>query len=358
MKRLCSFFLISLVGAGVLFAQVGDLQTVAVVTLNKTQAITGKQLTTAIDSARKQIGRSLTDDEKREVLDAKINQVLMLQAAEKDRIQVSANELNTGIAPYREQAGQEIGKQTLSDAEFSKWIKDKFDMEYAEWREEVSRTATIQKYIQSKKADVLKAAKAPSTAEVVEYYNYNKAKMVWPDMVRYSMISVIFGADAAAAAKTKAKEQADKLGQEIGSDLGKFDAVIAGAGPNSDYQAGESYLPRTEEARQFFGKPLLDAAFSLKQGQVSKVVESPLGYHIFKITQSLDQKNLGLDDPIQPGTNVTVRAYITQILSQQNMMLALKKANDEVSKELRGPANRPNYTYRKENIPWWDASWK
>jgi parvulin-like peptidyl-prolyl isomerase len=184
----------------------------------------------------------------------------------------------------------------------------------------------------SKKQGILEGAKDPTNEEILDFYDNNKTEFIRPDTVRFSMILIPYGQD-----RTKAKALADQLIREIGSNASKFDeAVIKSQSPGSGYQGGDAgYLPRNDQARQRVGADLLRIAFSLKQGEVSSLVESPQGYNILKVTETLEMKVLGLDDMVQPGAPVTVREYIKRYLSQQRQQEVLAKAQQELVTELR-----------------------
>ena len=166
-------------------------------------------------------------------------------------------------------------------------------------------------------------------------YNLHRTRFVRPDTVRLSMIQVPFGENA--ASKTRAKDQADRLLKEIGTSPSRFDEVVLrGEAPNSGYQSGDyGYLPRNPEAVQVVGQEFLNKAFSLKQGEISNVIEGQLGYHIIKITETYAMKNLELDDIFQLGTRATVRDFIANGLLQQKQMEVLGAATEELVNELR-----------------------
>jgi parvulin-like peptidyl-prolyl isomerase len=202
------------------------------------------------------------------------------------------------------------------------------------FREQLRKQMVIQKYLMSKKQDQFKNLTSPSEAEITNWYGLNKAQLVRPETVRCSMIQVPF---ADAASKPRAKELADRLFREIGSNPAKFDETAAkGAAPNSEYQAGDvGYLPRNPQGLQMVGSEFLDTAFSLKQGEISKLIENTRAFQIIKITETYDQKNLELDDIFQLGTNVTVRKYITDGLLQERQQALVARVTQELVTELR-----------------------
>jgi peptidyl-prolyl cis-trans isomerase D len=106
------------------------------------------------------------------------------------------------------------------------------------------------------------------------------------------MIQVSYGSDA--ASKARAKTLADSLTREINGNASKFDEVVVRSqAPNSGYQAGDGgYLPRNAQAQQAAGADFINTAFSLKQGEISKVIEGVRGYQIVKVTETYGQKFL------------------------------------------------------------------
>jgi len=316
-----------------LFAQ-ADLQPAAIVNLTRSEPITVKQFRTEVERMEKSARRTLTDSERREVLDAMINEKLAIQAAEKDKITVAESEVNRQIDQLRSQMVQAIGRQP-TDAEFATAIRNETGLDMAAFRDQARRQLITQKYLMSKKQSTIEGLKVPTEAEIISTYNLTKAQFVRPDTVRFSMIQIDFGADA--AAKTKAKDLAERLSKEIGSSASKFDEVVLrGQSPNSGYQAGDGgYLPRNMEAAQIVGQEFINTAFSLKQGEVSKLMEGARGYQIVKVTETYAQKNLELDDVYQLGTRMTVRDYIGNAMLQERQMEVLSKATQELVAELR-----------------------
>ena len=354
MKRQLIFFFLAVFTT--LFTEVAvyaqaDLQPVAIVRLTRSEPITVRQLKTEAEKAlwpvlSQRLNRSPTAaelarevqnfsmDDRRQLLEVTINERLALQAAERDRITVTDNELNQQIAPLREQMSQAIGRPPTEE-EFALAVKAETGQDVPAFRESLRRRLIIQKYMMAQKGDILNNVKQPTEAEVLNIYNLSKASMVRPETVRFSMIQVAYGPDA--ASKNRAKELIDRLNREIGTNASRFDeAVMRGQAPNSGYMAGDGgYLPRNLMAQQRAGQDFVDVAFSLKQGEVSRVIEGIPGYQIIKITETLPQKALELDEIAEPGTRITVRQYITMNLAEQRMMEAQNQATMELITELR-----------------------
>ncbi|MDR2403570.1 MAG: peptidyl-prolyl cis-trans isomerase [Spirochaetaceae bacterium] len=333
MKRFFNVVLFGVLLTGFLPAQV-DLQPVAIVRLTKSEPITVKQFRTEVEKVEKQERRSLNVSERRQVLDLMINERLAIQAAEQDKISVSENEINQQLQQLRAILAQNIGRQP-TEAEFATAVKNEYALEIPAFREQIRRQYLVQKYLMSKKQDLIQSVKTPTEADIQNFYNLNKAEFVRPDTVRFSMIQVPFGASA--TDKTKAKELADRLVREIGSNPAKFDeAVIKSQSPGSGYQGGDAgYVPRNLQAQQVVGEELMNTAFSLKQGEVSRLVEGAQGYSIIKVTETYEMKNLALDDVIQPGNRMTVHEFISSRMLQERQQGVMLQASQELVADLR-----------------------
>jgi hypothetical protein len=81
MKRFILACMVLFMSVSAVFAQ-SDLQVLAVIKMNKNESITVKQLKARVNTYQKQIGKALTVDEKKMVLDALIEERLILQAAQ------------------------------------------------------------------------------------------------------------------------------------------------------------------------------------------------------------------------------------------------------------------------------------
>jgi len=310
------------------------LQSVATVNLTKTEAITVGQLRTEVDRMEKASGKTLSKAERLQVLDVMVNEKLVIQAAERDKIMVTENEVNQQIQQLRNVLAQQLGRQP-TDVEFEQAVKNESGLDVKTFKEQLRKQLIVQKYLMAKKGDLINSIKVPTDQEIQNEYLLRKHELVRPDTIRCTVIQVPYGADA--ASRSKAKTLADSLVKEINNDPAKFDEVAQrSVAPNSGYQAGDAgYLPRNPEARNVVGQAFLDAAFNLKQGQVSKLIEGQQGYQVIKVTENYASKQLELTDIAQLGTRVTVRDYIGQGLLSQRQQAILKQASEELIKDLR-----------------------
>jgi parvulin-like peptidyl-prolyl isomerase len=317
------FVILALLTAVSGFSQ-SNLQTVATVNLIRTEQITVGQLRTEVERMQQATNRTLSRDERRQVLDVMINERLVLQAAERDRITVTENEINTQMQELRRVLAQNLGRQP-TDAEFEQAVRNESGLGLTEFREQMRRQMIVQKYLMHRKGDMINNVTRPTEAEILAEYNIRRSELVRPETIRFTMIQVPFGPDA--ASRTRARTLADSLQREIGNDPAKFDEVAArSVAPNSGFQAGDAgFLPRNAEARAVVGQAFMDVAFTLRQGQVSRVIEGLQGFQIIKVTENHSGRQLELNDLIQPGTRITVREYIGQFLLTQRQQTVLAR---------------------------------
>ncbi len=126
--------------------------------------------------------------------------------------------------------------------------------------------------------DTIGAGLSVSDAEIKSWYDEHKARYEQPEERQASHILI----STEKLGKDKAKAKAESLLAEIRKNPGKF-AELAKKNsddPGSAAKGGDL---------GFFGrgmmvKPFEEAAYALKEGEVSDVVESDFGYHIIKLT--------------------------------------------------------------------------
>jgi parvulin-like peptidyl-prolyl isomerase len=335
MKRLCIGAALCLGGAWALFAQV-DTQTVAVINLIRQEPITVRALKAELAPIEQARGRPYSVPERKAALEELANQRLILQAAERDRVPVSENEIDAALRDY---LAQQNGGRPLSDAEYAQVMRQQ-GANAAAVRQQARQQLLVRKYLVSKKEAQLNTVKEPTDDDIIKWYNLNKVTLVRPDMVRLNLISIPYGANA--DTKAKAREMATRLAREIGSSPTKFDEIaLRGQASDAGYISNLGfYVGRTVEAQQTTGEAFLNIAFSLKQGEVSPLIENEIAYQFIKVTDIYPQKNLELDDVMDPANpRRTVRQYIRQGLLAERTQQVWEQALKEVIADLRKGKN-------------------
>lgn len=126
-----------------------------------------------------------------------------------------------------------------------------------------------------------KDAKVPED-KLRDYYDKNAARFAVAEERRASHILIAADKSAPAAERAKAKARAEELLAQVRKNPASFAEVAKknSQDPGSAENGG---------ALDFFGrdamaKPFEDAAYALKQGEISNVVETDYGYHVIQLT--------------------------------------------------------------------------
>jgi len=131
-------------------------------------------------------------------------------------------------------------------------------------------------------------------ADLKTYYEQNAARLAGPEERRASHILINAAKDAPAADRAKAKLRAQELLAEVRKAPDQFADL---ARKNSQDQGSASAGGDLDFfARGAMVKPFEDAAFALKKGDVSEVVESDFGYHIIRLTDIKTPKQRSFDE--------------------------------------------------------------
>jgi peptidyl-prolyl cis-trans isomerase D len=130
--------------------------------------------------------------------------------------------------------------------------------------------------------DAVAAQISVSDADVKGYYDQNIARYTVPEQRRASHILIEVKKSATDAEKAAAKAKAEQLLAQLRkkpSDFAKL-AKENSQDPSSAERGGDvDYFGKGMMVKQFE-----DAAYKLKQGEISDVVQSEFGYHIIELT--------------------------------------------------------------------------
>ncbi len=211
-------------------------------------------------------GKKVLKEIREKVLEAMINDQLILQQVEKDNITLSEEEFEQAISDLEQYHGGKdaldkyLEQQGLNRSSFEKLVKEQLVI--SQFKEKLTSDIKV------------------TDEEVKKFYEDNKTMFELPaPEIRASHIlvdteneakkilaEIKAGADFAALAKDYSKDPGSK---ELGGDLGYF--------------SKGKMDPEFEKA-----------AFALKPGEISDVVKTTFGYHIIKVTG--ERTSLSFDD--------------------------------------------------------------
>jgi len=118
-------------------------------------------------------------------------------------------------------------------------------------------------------------------ADAMQYFEANKSLYQEPEQRRASHILIKTGPGMSPSEKAQVKERAEGLLREIRHNPARFAEIAKqnSQDPGSAARGGDL----GQFTREMMVKPFSDAAFALKSGEISNLVESDFGYHIIRL---------------------------------------------------------------------------
>jgi peptidyl-prolyl cis-trans isomerase D len=131
-------------------------------------------------------------------------------------------------------------------------------------------------------ADVAAAQVSVSDADIQSYYDQNMKRYSVDEQRQASHILITANKDAPAADKEAAKAKAENLLAQVRKNPGEFAKLAKehSQDPGSAERGGDLGL----FGKGMMVKPFEEAAYKLKQGEISDLVQSEFGYHIIQVT--------------------------------------------------------------------------
>jgi peptidyl-prolyl cis-trans isomerase C len=236
------------------------------------QPVGREELESAVKDAEARAGRPVPATERdavyRGLLDRVILMKLLANEAKVRGIAVTPQEVTDRIA--------QIKQQFPSEAEFQKELTKRHTT-MAQLQEEQRRDLVNAQTIEAEVAPRL----AVTDQDLDAFYKANPDQFKEPETVRASHI--LFGAakDAPAADKAKVKAEAEGVLKRVkaGEDFAAL-AKQYSKDPGSAAVGGDlNFFPKGQMVPPFDA-----AAFAMKPGEISNLVETDFGYHIIKVT--------------------------------------------------------------------------
>jgi peptidyl-prolyl cis-trans isomerase C len=261
------------------------------------ETITRKEVEDYIKNLEGQFGGPVPADQRdqmyRGVIDQMVGYKLLMQEATARKVTVPDAEVEAKIDEVRKQfPSEDLFMQTLISRNLT------LDRMRSDARGEIAITRLIETEI----ADKI----ALKPGQVEDFYKQNPDQFKQPERVRASHILISIPEAADAAARTEARTRAEQILKDVKS--GKDFAALAkqhSQDPGSAVNGGDLGF---FQQGQMVG-PFNDAAFSLKPGAVSDLVETQFGFHIIKVAEKQPGRTVPLDE---------VRPKVEQFLQHQN----------------------------------------
>jgi len=252
---------------------------------------------------------------KKKVLDNLIQRELLLQESTRLGIKVGDEEVSQEMTQLR--------GRFSSEEDFGNALK-RLKMTESELKEEFSRRMIVKKMI-----DEVIASKVEITAEETKkFYDNNPNYFQAPERVRASHILVKLDPKATEAEKGAARKKMEDILKRVqkGEDFAAVakessDCPSASKGGDLDFfQRGQMVAPFEE------------AAFSLKPGETSGIVETQFGYHLIKVD---DRKESGVI--VYDEIKVNIESHLRQQKVNEKYAAYMEELKSKAKVEMAAP---------------------
>lgn len=281
------------------------------------------------------MGMPLNDEKlkefKKNILDGLIEQELLLQKSQAQGIKVTPEEIQTELDNFK--------KQFKDQSDFEKKISE---MNYTEdmVKNQIKRTKTIRKLIDEKVLPTITI----SDESLKSYYDSHPKEFKVPERVRASHILVKVDVKATDVEKADARKKIEAIKSKLdnGEDFAKLASEDSDC-PSSKKGGNLGFFSRGQMV-----KPFEDAAFSLKPGEVSDIVETRFGYHIIKLAEKEDAKTLAYNDIKENLENKlkqdklkeTMPTYIDSLKAKAKIEIREDKEKNKTDKKVKAETSK------------------
>ncbi len=229
---------------------------------------------------------------KEKILDQMIDEKVLIHEGKRKKIRVNRKEIQDGLGEIKKRFGteeeytQELARQGLSEEEFKQQVKEQL--------------MVIKLIDQEVKAKVV----LPTDSEIEDFYKQNESEMVEPEQMRarHILIKVDENTD-----KKKALKRIKDILKEVKKGKNNFAELARkySEGPSAPRGGDLGFFTRGQMVRKFE-----EAAFALKVGEISNVVETDYGYHIIQCIGKKAAEKKSLEE---------IRDYLRNLILQKRM---------------------------------------
>ncbi len=247
----------------------------------------------------------LPELEKR-VLDNLINIELLYQQSQKTGTKVDEAEVDRQF--------EAVKKRFPNETEFKNAI-GKMKLSETIMKSQIRKGIAIQRFLDKKTLGKVEVTEE----EIRAYYDSNTNLFKKPEQIRASHILIKVEPGADEKNKAKARKKIENIRQRLvnGEDFGALAKEFSQC-PSSAKGGDLKYFGRGQMA-----KPFEEAAFALKVGELSDVVETRFGYHLIKLTDKRPASTYSYND---------IKERIRKNLMQKKMRSEVSKYIQELKK--------------------------
>lgn len=229
------------------------------------------------------MGQTLSDSQlseiKKDILENLIDGELLYQESQKKGVKVDEAAVNEQLSVLK--------KRFPSEDEFKSALS-KINLSETGIKSQLKREMAIQQFIDEqfgKKVTV-------SDKETKAYYDSHPNLFKQPEQVRASHILIKVDLQADESQKAEARKKLENIQQKLrkGEDFAALAKEFSSC-PSSTKGGDLGYIRRGQTV-----KPFEEAAFALRPGEVSDIVETRFGYHLIKVIDKKPETTIAYED--------------------------------------------------------------
>ncbi len=235
-----------------------------------------------IASQGKPVSEEQLAEIKKRIVDNLIDQELLFQESQKQKIKVKQAEIDDSLAT--------IKKKFNNEADFTKALTE-INVSKKDLLAKVQQNLAIKKLVQT---NIIRKINI-SEKESRDFYTAHPDYFKLPEQVKASHILIKLDPKADISQEAEAKKKITNLQKQLkqGEDFATL-AKIYSEGPSNTKGGDLGYFKRGQMV-----KPFEAVAFVLKPGEISDVVKTQFGFHLIKVTDKKPGKNVDYDDAKQ-----------------------------------------------------------
>lgn len=216
---------------------------------------------------------------KKKILENFIDRELLYQASQKNGIKVDEAEVNEQLIALK--------KRFPSEAEFNKALSER-NISEATITSQLERNIAIKEFIDKQFVQKITITDKESKT----YYESNPDLFKQPEQVRASHILIKVDPKADDAKKAEARNKIEEIQKKLqkGEDFSAL-AKEFSQGPSNVKGGDLGYFKRGQMV-----PPFEQAAFGLKPGTISDIVETNFGYHLIKVIDKKSESTIPYSD--------------------------------------------------------------
>ena len=207
------------------------------------------------------------------ILEDLLFQKLMLNQAEMDSLQVTDDEVENELSRRISELVGQVGSQEKLESYFNKTM--------AEIKDELRRMVKDKMLQDQVRADILKGV-AVTPAEVKDFFRKQPQDSLPTVGTEYEIVQIVKRPPVSIDEKLRIKDQLYQIRKRIleGESFATM-AILYSEDPGSAKKGGElGFTGRGEFAPEFE-----TAAFNLRDGEISEVIETQFGFHIIQLIE-------------------------------------------------------------------------